>query len=366
MLSAGFWPVLGGAEGQALAQAAALVKRGHRVTVLTRRLRGLRARDARDGVEILRLPVIGRGALESLVFMVQCWTWLLIHWTRWDAVHAHLAGSPALAGALAGRMLGRPAIVKLGGGRGIGELAVSSRTLFGRAKLRLLSMLHPRFLAVVEDLAEEAREHLGDVPLEILPNGVDEEKFRPADPARKAELRRKLGWDENAIIFLYTGRFSPEKRLPWFLREWKAAALGQARAVLVGDGPERSAISAEAEPDRVAVMSARDDLSEIYAAADVFFLPSESEGLSNSLLEAMSSGMAVLASRVGGTPQVVASEQSGLLFDKDDAAELRRDVVLLINDKNLSGQLGARGRELVEQKYSLSRVVSRLEELYAK
>lgn len=364
MVSAGFWPTIGGAERQALELSAALAARGHRVTVLTRRRPGLRARESVRGVLVRRLPAPGSGAAQALFFLIGAFAWLLLRWTEWDAVHAHLAGSPALAASSAGRLLGRPVLVKLGGGRGIGELASSSRTSFGRAKLRALGALRPRFLAVVEDLAEEARSFLGAVPIEILPNGVDTQRFAPAPAARRRELRAKLGWDAEAVVFLYTGRFSPEKRLPWFLRLWRGAAGEKAVAVLVGEGPERAAIEAEAASGRVRVLGPREDLPELYAASDVFFLPSTSEGLSNSLLEAMSSGLAPLASSVGGTAETVADGRTGLLFSRDDEAGLKDAARRLASESGLAARLGAAARADILERFSLGRVVDRLERLY--
>ena len=360
MVSAGFWPTVGGAERQALELSAALAARGHRVTVLTRRIGGLPTREEFRGVTIRRLPVLGSGALDAFGFLFGAFSWLMLHWVEWDAVHAHLAGSPALAAALAGRRLGRPALVKLGGGRGIGELAASSKTAWGRAKLRALHALRPRFLAVVEDLADEAREFLGSVPIEVLPNGVDVQRFHPVGAARKLALRAELGWDPDASVFLYTGRFSPEKRLPWFLSLWLKAAGSGALAVLVGDGPDRPAV----ESDRVLVLPPREDLSALYAAADVFFLPSTSEGLSNALLEAMSSGLAILGSRVGGTAQTIHDERTGLLFDRDDEEALKKAVRRLQDEAGLAAWLGASARAACAARFSMDGVVSRLEELY--
>jgi glycosyltransferase involved in cell wall biosynthesis len=364
MVSAGFWPKVGGAERQALELSAALAARGHRVTVLTRRPPGLPAREAVRGVAVRRLPGPGLGAADAPAFLLGAFSWLLLHWTEWDAVHAHLAGSPALAAAAAGGLLGRPALVKLGGGRGIGELAVSSRTALGRAKLAALAALRPRLLAVAADLADEARGFLHRACIEILPNGVDVRRFAPVSAGRRRELRARLDWPENATVFLYTGRFSPEKRLPWFLKRWRAAAGERALAVLVGDGPELAAVEAEAAAGRMRVLSAREDLAEIYAAADVFFLPSESEGLSNSLLEAMACGLAPLGSRVGGTAETVDDGRTGLLFDRDDEPALAAAVRRLILEPGLAARLGAAAREDVVSRFSLDRVVARLDELY--
>ena len=366
MVSAGFWPAIGGAERQALELSAALAARGHRVTVLTRRVGGLPAREEFRGVSVRRLPSIG-GALDAPLFLAAALGWLLLRWVEWDAVHAHLAGSPALGAALAGRLLGRPALVKLGGGRGIGELAVSSKSRLGRAKLRVLGLLRPRFLAVVPDLADEAREFLGPVPIEVLPNGVDAAHFHPVDAAAKRALRAELGWGADATVFLYTGRFSWEKRLPWFLKLWLEASGPTSLAVLVGDGPERAAVEevAARSAGRVKVLPSREDVGNVLLAADVFVLPSVSEGLSNALLEAMASGLAPLGSRVGGTAETITDGRTGLLFDRDDEAGLQAAVRRLESEPGLAARLGAAARAEVEEHYALDRIVARLETLYS-
>lgn len=358
MVSAGFWPAVGGAERQALELSRVLRARGCGVLVLTRRVGGTSPREEVHGVPVRRLRVCGTGTLDSLSFLLCALGWLLKHGGEYDAIHAHLAGSPALAAAIAGRWLGKPVLVKLGGGRGIGEIAASSRTRLGRLKLRLLALLKPRFLAVVPDLAAEAREHLGGAEIEVLPNGVDVDRFKSVTPEEKRALRARLGW--SGTVFLYTGRLSPEKRLPWFAHIWDGAAAGRdASLILVGDGRELIP-----QDDRIRVLASVDDAAELYAAADVFVLPSVSEGLSNSLLEAMASGLAVVASAVGGTAETVEHEKTGLLFAKDDAEGAGAQIRRVLNDDGLRARLGAGARHEVERRYSIARVAGRLLELY--
>lgn len=358
MVSAGFWPAVGGAERQALELSRELRARGAGVIVLTRRLGGAAAREEVHGVPVRRLPVLGTGALDSLSFLFGALGWLLKHQGEYDAIHAHLAGSPALAAALAGRFLGKPVLVKLGGGRGIGELAASSRTSLGRLKLRLLARLKPRFLAVVADLAAEAREHLGGATIEVLPNGVDVNRYRPVSPEEKKALRARLGW--TGTVFLYTGRLSWEKRLPWFSKIWSEATKGrEATLVLVGEGPE-----AVPQDGRVRVLPPVDDAAGLYAAADAFVLPSVSEGLSNSLLEAMASGLPVIASAVGGTAETLVDGDTGLLFARDDERAAAACVRRLLDEPELAARLGAAARRVCVERYALSRVAARLEELY--
>lgn len=360
MVSAGWRPALGGAERQAEELSRALLALGHRVTALTRRLPGTEPAQDDGGLLVRRLPSLGRGTLDSLLFMGGVFGWLVLHKGEYDAIHAHLAGSPALAAAAAGRLLGKPVVVKLGGGRGIGELAVSARTAFGRLKLRLLAALRPRFVAVVPDLAQEAADFLGDVPVEVIPNGVDVQRFRPADAMRKRLVRASLGLPQDATVFLYTGRFSPEKRLAWFAKLWTEATEGtDALLLLAGAGPERPEPS-----ERVRLLPAAEDSAPFYAAADVFVLPSTSEGLSNALLESMAAGLPALASAVGGTAQTVRDGVTGRLFGRDDEPAARKLCGELARERVLREKLGAAARAEAETCYALDGVARRLLPFY--
>ncbi len=365
MVSAGFWPAIGGAERQALELARELRARGLSVLVLTRLLGCALPREEVHGVPVRRLRVFGTGAFDSLSFFFGALGWLLKHGNEYDAVHAHLSGSPALASALAGRWLAKPVLVKLGGGRGIGELAVSSRTRLGRLKIFLLALLKPRFLAVARDLAAEAQEYFPNTSIEVLPNGVDINRYKPASPSEKQVLRTRRAW--TGTIFLYTGRFSVEKRLPWFAKIWDKAAEGQkASLVFVGEGPERSLLEAlaAASRGRISVLPPTDQMSPLYAAADAFALPSLSEGLSNSLLEAMASGLPVIASAVGGSVETIEDGITGLLFARDDEQAAADCVRRVIADPELAATLGANARSACVERYNLTRVATRIEELY--
>jgi glycosyltransferase involved in cell wall biosynthesis len=369
MVSAGFHPYVGGAEKQALELSVALRARGVRVQVLTRRLPGLARREDIRGVPVERLWCAGKGFLNALTFMSSLW---FRFWTRaseYSAVHVHLAGSPALPAALAGRLMGKRVIIKLGGGRGIGELAASAATRAGRAKLRLLSWLKPQFVVVTKDLAEECAQFLGPVPVQVQPNGVDTARYHPVAAEEKRALRRRLGWPEG-LGFLYVGRLAPEKQLDKFLPAWcRAAADKPGFAVFVGDGPASARLQALAQASplqkRIFILPAMDAIHEAYAAADVFVLPSVSEGLSNALLEGMASGLAVLGSRVGGTAEAVEEGKTGLLFAPQDAEELAAKLKRFLADPGLAGRLGAAAREKAVRDYALERVAESYERLYA-
>lgn len=364
MLSPGFYPTIGGAEKQCLELAKALAARGVVVDVLTRRLPGLAAVETVAGVRVFRVLAFGRGLVNALSFFFSSFWRLLRDAVDYDAVHVHLAGSPAIAACCASLFTGKGVIVKIGGGRGIGEIAVSSGSAAGRWKLRLLRRFHPRLVAVCRDLREELDEH-GLEGAVVVPNGVDLTRYRPAAPEEKKSLQAAFGWT-GAGVFLYTGRLSVEKQLPRFARTFKRAVEetgSKARFIVLGEGSEADNIR-EAGGETVIVEAADDAVELRLRAADVFVLPSVSEGLSNALLEAMGTGLAVCASAVGGTKEAVRDGETGLLFGCDDDKAMLEAIKRFLLEPGLAEKLGAAARNEAEKRFSMDIVVSRYMELY--
>jgi glycosyltransferase involved in cell wall biosynthesis len=162
-----------------------------------------------------------------------------------------------------------------------------------------------------------------------------------------------------------------EKRLPMFLESfaWALKETGaDAYFVIVGSGPEEAAVRAACDrlglEGRVRLVAPTPSIERIYAAADAFVLPSVSEGLSNALLEAMSSGLAVFASRVGGTGEAVTDGVSGLLFEPMDQAGLRGRLTELLSSTGLAGRLGEAARKTAVEKYDIEKTAEEYVRLY--
>jgi glycosyltransferase involved in cell wall biosynthesis len=371
MVSASFHPTVGGAEKQAWELSRALLRRGERVVVLTRRLPGLSREDSIDGVPVIRLWCLGKGRINSLSFMMSLFFCLMRRAWSYDVIHVHLAGSPALVCALVARLRGKGCLVKVGGGRGVGELSGSRGSLPGRMKLWGLRVLAPPLVTVAREVAEEITAHLGALSVQVVPNGVDTERYRPATERERADARSRFGLPASGLGFVYAGRFSPEKRLLWFLGLWAEAARHGAPAAFLaffGEGFEAPLLRQEAVrlgvSDRAFIVPPVADVSRAYAAGDVFMLPSVSEGLSNALLEAMASGLAVIASRVGGTAEAVAEAESGFLFDPYDEEGAKRQIHKFLARPALAREMGRAARERAIEGYSLTRIAERYDALY--
>jgi glycosyltransferase involved in cell wall biosynthesis len=180
--------------------------------------------------------------------------------------------------------------------------------------------------------------------------------------------------DPSLFVLGWAGRMQPVKDLAGLARAFvKARALspdtaGRLRLVLVGDGPARAeveSILAAADAREFAWLPGeRADVPELMRGFDGFVLSSLAEGISNTILEAMASGLPVVATRVGGNPELVEDGSSGRLVPAADTDALARAVVGYVRDRLTAAQHGAAGRRLAEQRFSLERMVSDYARLY--
>lgn len=374
MLSQTFYPVLGGSEKQALEISRALAARSIKVTALTRQPGGLPAEEDIGGVRVKRLCVFGPRALDSALFMLKSFFWLLANKSSYDVVHVHLASSPAVAAVLASRFTGKKTLVKLGGGKGVDEITLSMNSLLGRLKLAFFRASRPELLVMNGEVYNwlSGTPEFSDLRLKQFRNGVDTGRYTPLLYSEKIKAKEELGLD-NSQLFLFVGRLSPEKRVKEFIEAWaeifsEEPVPPRARLLIVGEGPGRGvlerAVSDLGLAGSVTLAGRKDDLLPYYRAADVFILPSISEGLSNSMLEAMACGVAVMASRVGGARDAVEPGVSGTLFDPLSRAELKDCLRAHMADRGLAVRMGEQARKKAVERYSMSRVADELLEIY--
>ena len=125
------------------------------------------------------------------------------------------------------------------------------------------------------------------------------------------------------------------------------------RASIAGDGPDRQAVEEHA-PAAVTLLGDHDDVPGLLADGDVFVLSSRSEGMPMSILEAMAAGLPVVASRVGGVPELVVDGETGILVDPGDAGALARALERLLGDPGLRQRLGSAGRERVDREFDVA------------
>jgi glycosyltransferase involved in cell wall biosynthesis len=200
-------------------------------------------------------------------------------------------------------------------------------------------------------------------------NAVETDRFRPPAAGEREMLRRELGLPCDLPLVLFVGYFSRDKRPDVMYRAWAAAASGPRRPGLVMIGATR-AVHGEVETalapairesavrdgvaDRLFLVEATTTIERYFRAADIFVLPSVREGLPIALLEAMSSGLPCVASRLDGSTDVLIEDRvTGVLVAPDDEAGFTAAIGLLLTDGSLAEQLGSAARAAVLDRYAI-------------
>lgn len=203
----------------------------------------------------------------------------------------------------------------------------------------------------------------------VIVNGVDTAEFHPA-AQDKAGLKASLGLPEEGVLLGCVAALRPVKDHAGLLRALAAANAQRSQPcflALVGDGPleaDLRGLAAELDlTDSVHFLGRRKDVPELLRAFDAFVLNSETEGLSYAVLEAMASGLPVLASRVGANPELIADGEQGWLYGKEDQAALVRLLAGVTLQSCLA--MGAAARRKVEQGYSLRAMAQAYAAVYA-
>jgi len=363
MLSANFHPHLGGAEKQALELSKGLMALGVKVSVATRRMPGLPPYEEVEGVPVFRLTACGSGMANSVSFLCSSFFFLLKKRAEYGVIHVHIASSHALAACAAAWLTGKKVAVKFAASRDFGDVSTSLSTLAGRVKLKALGLFRPTALVINPEIEQEMRAASLRIPMKAFRNGVDTGKYVPLSYSAKIELKRKMGFTGEPL-FVFAGRLTTQKRLLEFLEVWaelkREMPDSRAQFVLVGEGPlseelKKAAAALEISRDIVFAGLQRDMLP-YYQAADIFTLPSSAEGLSNAMLEAMSCGLAIFASRIGGAREAVAEGESGLLFDPYSRTEIKSGLRRFFEDAPLARAMGGKARAAAMERYCMSKV----------
>jgi glycosyltransferase involved in cell wall biosynthesis len=201
-------------------------------------------------------------------------------------------------------------------------------------------------------------------------NGVDMGAFRPADSASRGHLKTALGFRADARLVVCTSRLTPLKGVDVLLNAWAEVHAARQDAVLaiVGDGNEREALEHRAR-ERLGVsvrfLGSVRDVASVLRAADVFVFPSVRGCFGRSAIEALASGLPVIASRLDGTERFVTHGESAWLCAPGNGRELADAILCLLRDSALAERLRSAGRQLAEHRYSVDAMARAYEALYA-
>jgi sugar transferase (PEP-CTERM/EpsH1 system associated) len=205
--------------------------------------------------------------------------------------------------------------------------------------------------------------------IKAIVNGVDTEKFSPR-PAIKKDMRAKLGLKRDSLCIGTVGSLRTVKNQMMLIRVCKTILphFDQVEVLIVGEGSLKTELIQEVSTlgfaEKIHFSGIKTNIPEIMNTLDIFVLPSLSEGMPNTVLEAMSCGVPVIATSVGGVPEVIEDEETGILIESQDEDALAMALKELIENQEKRLHLGIEGRKRVLSKFSLERMVSEYQLLY--
>jgi glycosyltransferase involved in cell wall biosynthesis len=363
---------LGGSARNTIDSAAAAVRAGYR-TILATGPSGtevdVTGTADETGSEVVIIPSFRRqvSPINDLRALTQ--TMGLIRREHVQIVHTHTSKA-GFTGRLAAYLSRVPVIIHTPHGHIFHDYHGRTLTRFFIHLERFAARLSDRIVVLTDRGAEEhlARGIGRPHQYVTIPSGVDIQALRTQAPPRE-QSRKHLGWKKGELYLLGIGRFVPIKgfdialeAMPYVLK-----AVPEAHLVLIGDGPERPALERAvrelAVHDKLTIVESSERVVPYISAADVLVTPSRNEGMGRVIVEAMSLGLPVVATRVGGIPNVIADGDSGSLVAPENPPALAKALIELLQNPHKRAELGKCGKKRAEL-FSLPKMESLLLQLY--
>lgn len=274
-----------------------------------------------------------------------------------DIVHTHNM-SPLFYGTLGARLAGVPVVIN---------------TRHGREKKHRSSLIwnmNDRIVVISEDAKQQMLKwnSMNSQKTKVIFNGIDVNEY--SDEEESTNIKKSLGIDSSHLVIGTVARLSPEKDQKILIKAFSQALskCANARLVIVGDGQLRGQLEGYCRKlgilNNVLFLGFRQNIPQLLSIFDIFVLSSLTEGISLTLLEAMAAKKPIVATHVGGNPEVVVDGLTGLLVPPKDPDKMANAMLKILQNPDLAKRMGAAGRKRVEEKFSLDRMVREYEKLY--
>ncbi len=240
-----------------------------------------------------------------------------------------------------------------------------------RKTTRWLINNHTHMVVAVSSAVKDAllASGIAEEKIEVIHNAISLARFDPSH-IDKTAVRRELGVAEDDVLIGTVGKLHKGKGVYELLRAVAPIAKegSPVKLLFVGDGPERGALEKEAARlmirDKVFFAGIRLDVERLYAAMDIFALPSYNEGMPTVLVEAMAMKIPVIATPVGGIPEIIRSGENGLLIPVGDESALHEAILRYLTEKDVAARLAEKGRATVELEFADAMLAERFEKIF--
>jgi len=351
MLIPSFHPLVGGAETQLKNLTNYFNKVGINSWIVTRKVPNVDSMDTINGVPVIRLMSI---KMFPIVFFINGIIYLIRKRYHFDILHIHSLDSISILGVLVGRLLKKPVILKVTGGH---QLKVLENNYF---RLWLIKRYASNFIALNSGISKT---------LNLI--GVDNGRISNIPNGVNYDASIELGGKRQYNV-VYCGRLINRKRVDCILIAWKKVLEydNNIKLHIIGDGPEKQSLVNLSESlslkDSVKFYGTcgQEKVFSILKRSKLFTLASNSEGISNSLLEAMSFGVVPIVSNVDGNIDVVEHDLNGKIFELGNSNHLALTIIELLKDRGLCKKIGSNALKRIKENYSIEVIGEMYMKLY--
>lgn len=355
MVIPSYFPLVGGAEKQVAGLVNALGKMSCKSTIVTRLLPNTLKAEEVDGISIVRL----KKTKYKYGFLLRLFYFILKNRNFFDVIHVHTLNSPAFISALSGRLIHTPVIVKVTRSGMGSQLSQLHSTKIGRLFFYSLSKLVTRFIAITDDVEKE-----------LLSLKVEKNKIVKIPNGVKLPIFKNFKKNpETACVFVYVGRLIARKRVDWLIRAFSKSNLSSNnRLVIIGNGNEMDnlkKLSRYLRQDSFVDFMGElkhEEVLKLLLHSDAFVLPSNSEGMSNSLLEAMANKLTVIASDIPANKSLIRNNFNGLLFSTIN--ELSMCLVKVSTSSSLRIKLSQNANNDIKKNFSFELISKHYKNIY--
>jgi glycosyltransferase involved in cell wall biosynthesis len=365
-------PIWGGAENQLRQLIPHLTGLGCKVSILTRRWEhNMPKREWIDGIPVKRIGWPGMGTLSTMIYCCALAWHLLMMGNSVSVIHTHGAALLGAAGSWAVRLLRKVNVALIGSA---GRVHSLQNTLPGRFVLSFLKRSNA-IISLSDEIYYELRD-IGTPPHRIfrIPNAVDTERFKRSSENNRKTWRIEHSLDPADLVVVITSHLKPGKGHQSLLAAWKSVVMHHPKAhlMIVGSGRNHP----KSLEHKLRYLATFEGIANVHfegetstpeaylGAADLFVLPSRSEGCSNAILEAMAAELPVVACNVGGVRDVIDSGKNGMLIPPNSDNILAEIIIKLLGNRRLSRELGKAAREKMLKNHGFSATAGHYVNLY--
>lgn len=387
-MSPEYSPISGGTGAYVYYLSRQLQKRGHYVHVITKHK--MNSTEIVDGVNITYLRCQGNPLSKYWSFARFTFKKLkeLNKKFAFDIIHANLPLVPsfalpkeatnALISTVHSTWKGEAETIRH---EGLRKLNTNEKFMLGfnsllRSSEKKLMKRSDALIAVSKCTKKELTEFydIDEKKIHVIYNGVDVEKFKPNKD--RAGLRRELGLEEKQKIILFVGRLYQRKGLDTLLQSISKVIqdFGDAKFVISGEGHRQNKEKLLKIAEKLKIKNSvlfvgyfpDEKLPDLYAASDMFVLPSRYESFPFTILEAQATGLPVISTNVGGIPEIITNNRNGLLVEPANPEQLAEMIIALLQNQEFAEELGRRARQLIEEKFTWSSITDEVLDLYSR